>query len=278
MKISILGYGTFGSAIASRLILNGHEILEDEVVGSDIIIVSTPSYRVKVALLSHKKSITNQQIIICSKGFDEGGELISNVLKREFPTSSIYFLYGPTLAGEIRNGNISAMVLAGGEGKEELKKVLESPSLFIELSDDVIGVQVGATLKNAAAIFIGLVEGAGLGLNTEAFVYTKGLYEIQKLGVSLGARPETFAGLSCAGDLYLRSRSRMLGIEIGKGKSFEEVSKKVVYPKEGIVTLKNLSKIEEQLKIDLTFFKLINSVVFEGMSVKEAVERLAKMI
>lgn len=277
MKISILGYGTFGSAIASRLVLNGHEILKDEVEGSDIILVATPSYRVREALLAHKKFIVNQKIVIGSKGFSEDGELISKVLEREFPNNSIYFLYGPTIAEGLINGDFSAMVLAGGEGKADLKKVIESANLYIELSDDVIGVQVGATLKNVVNIFIGLVEGANLGLNTEAFIYTKGLLEIQKFGVALGAKPETFLGYSCAGDLYLRSRSRGLGVEIGKGRPFEEVAKEMKYPKEGIATLRNLTKISDQMKTDLTFFKLINSVVFEKLPVIEAVKKVARI-
>ena len=98
MKIAILGYGTFGVAIASRLVLNGHTILVNEVKDSDIILVSTPSYRVREALLCHKNLIKNQKIIVCSKGFSEDGDIISNVLEKEFPNNPLYFLYGPTLA------------------------------------------------------------------------------------------------------------------------------------------------------------------------------------
>lgn len=274
MKITILGYGTFGSAMASRLILNNHEILKNEVEGSDLIFVSTPSNRVTEALLEHKEKIFNQKIIICSKGFSENGNLISNVLKKEFPNNSVYFLYGPTLADGLINNDFSAMVLAGGGGKEELKKVIESENLYIELSDDVIGVQVGATLKNAVGIFIGLVEGAGLGPNTQAFIYTKGLLEIQKFGVSIGAKPETFLGFSCAGDLYIRSRNRTLGVELGKGRTLEEILSGSTFPKEGIATLSNLKNISEHLKADLSFFNLIYSVVFERLSVNAAIKQI----
>jgi len=278
MKISILGNGAFGSAIASRLILNGHTIINNIIRDSDIVLVSVPSYAVSGVLHSHKKEITNQKIIICSKGFDKSGELFSTVLGKEFPNNQIYFLYGPTLAEELKNGVFSVMVLAGGEGKEQLKKEIELDNLYIELSDDIVGVQVGSALKNTVGIFVGLVEGAGFGENTQAFIYSKGLREIQKIGIYLGACPETFLGFTCAGDLFLRSRSRMLGIEVGKGRSFEDVSKEMTYPKEGISSLKCILKKENNLDMDLRFFKLIDQIVFDGMKVEDAIKRLADMI
>ena len=278
MKISILGHGTFGGAISSRLSLNGHTIIKNTIKDSDTILVAVPSYAVSGVLSSHKGEIKDQKIIICSKGFDKSGELFSTVLEKEFPNNQIYFLYGPTLAEELRNGVFSIMVLAGGKGKEELKKQIELNNLYIELSEDIIGVQVGSALKNTVGIFVGLVEGAGFGENTQAFIYSKGLQEIQKIGVCLGADPNTFLGFTCAGDLFLRSRSRILGIEIGKGRSFEDVSKEMTYPKEGISSLKNILKMESNLKMDLGFFRLINAVVFENMSVPDAVKKLADMI
>jgi glycerol-3-phosphate dehydrogenase (NAD(P)+) len=277
MKISILGYGVFGSAISSRLILNGHTIIKEEILDSDIIIVAVPSYAVIDTLTSHKNEIKNQKIIICSKGFDKDGGLFSIALDREFPNNQIYFLYGPTLAEELKNGVFSVMVLAGGEGKEDLKKQIELDNLYIELSEDIVGVQVGSALKNTVGVFVGFVEGAGFGENTQGFVYSKGLQEIQKIGIHLGAQPNTFLGFTCAGDLFLRSRSRILGIEIGKGRSFEEVSNEMTYPKEGIASLKGVLKMEGN-GVDLNFFRLIHSVVFENMPVKDAVQKLADMI
>lgn len=278
MKIAILGHGVFGSAIASRLSLKGHTIYKNVIKDSDVVLVSVPSYAVSGVLISHKYDITNQKIVICSKGFDKSGELFSAVLGREFPNNEIYFLYGPTLAEELRSGIFSVMVLAGGEGKDELKKEFESKDLYIQLSDDIIGVQVGSALKNTVGIFVGLVEGAGYGENTQGFVYSMGLQKIQKIGVYMGAKPETFLGFTCAGDLFLRSRSRILGVEIGKGRSFEEVSIEMTYPKEGISSLKNVLKMEGSIDIDLRFFKIINEVVFEGLPVEAAVVKLANII
>src|SRR3989339_274504 len=274
MKISILGYGTFGQAIATRLIINGHEILINEVKGSDMILVATPSYRVKEALLEHKDFIINQKIIICSKGFNEDGDLISTVLGKEFPHNSIYFLYGPTLAEGLINGDLSAMVLAGGSSKEEVKKQIESQNLKIELSDDVVGVQIGAAMKNVVTIFVGIAEGASYGQNTQAYIFTKGLQEIQKLGVSLGAEPNTFMGLTCSGDLSLRSRNRLLGIEIGKGRKIENIVAKKKYMLEGLATIKNHKNISSKLGVELPFVDILFSIIFEGYSVEEGIRRI----
>jgi len=275
MKISILGYGAFGSAMGDVLSLKGHIIYKEEIKDSEIILVAVPSFVVIEVLLSHKNEITNQKILICSKGFDTSGELLSEVLKREFPNIQIYFLYGPALADELRSGFPTVMVLAGGSGKEELKEQIEGKNIFIELSDDVIGVQIGAALKNTISIFVGLVEGAGYGQNTQAFVYSHGLQEIRRVGVLLGANPDTFLGLACAGDLFLRSRNRSLGVEIGKGRTFEEVTEGTIYPKEGIDTLNNILKMDNK-GIDLNYFKLIYSVIFEKVPVEEALKELTK--
>lgn len=279
MKIAIVGNGSFGSAMGSVLEKKGHIVfMKDHVEESDIVLVATPSYVVRDALSSYKNTIKNQKIIICSKGFDNDGNLLSVGLQKDFPNNQIYFLYGPTIADELREEVLSVMVLAGGEGKDELKKEIESDFLIIKTTDDIIGVQVGSALKNTVGIFIGLVEGACIGRNTEALVYTKGLEEIRKVGTFLGANKDTFFCYTCAGDMFLRSRSRTLGCEIGKGRTFEDVNKELVYPKEGIASLKGLLKRENEIKVDLSFFKLIHQVVFEKLSVKDAVDKLSKII
>lgn len=279
MKISILGNGSFGSAMGEIFSKNGHEVfLKDNIDKSEIILVATPSFAVREVLSFYKKDIQNQKIIICSKGFDVDGNILSVGLQKDFPNNDIYFLYGPTLADELKSGVLSVMVLAGGEDRENLKKEIESENLIIKTTEDIIGVQVGSALKNTVGIFIGLIEGAQIGKNTEALVYTKGLEEIRKIGISLGANKETFFCYTCAGDMFLRSRNHNLGCEIGKGKTFEEVNKKLVYPKEGIFSLKGLLKREKEIGVDLSFFKIIHRVVFEGLSVKDAVRELSKIV
>ncbi len=279
MKISIVGNGSFGGAMGDVLRKKGHEVfLKDHVGESELVLIATPSFVLREAMAAYKNIITTQKIVVCSKGFDVDGNLLSVGLQKDFPNSEIYFLYGPTLADELRSQVLSVMVLAGGEGREDLKKEIESDYMIIKTTDDIIGVQVGAALKNTVGIFIGLVEGACVGKNTEALVYSKGLEEIRKVGVALGGNKETFSCYTCAGDMFLRSRSRNLGCEIGKGKTFEEVDKELVYPKEGIASLKGLLKREKDIPVDLSFFKLINQIVFEKLTVKDAMSKLSKII
>jgi len=274
MKISILGFGTFGGALAHILEKNNCEVIKEEIGDSEIIFISVPSFAIEEVLLRYKDELLNKKIVICSKGFNKNGELLSSFLEKEFSGNRFYFLYGPTLADGLIKDEYSGFVLAGDDKKEEIKKIIESENVYVELSDDIVGIQVGSTLKNAVTIFVGLVKGADLGENTEAFVYAKGLESIKNVGISLGAKPETFLGLVCAGDLYLTSRSRELGIELGKGKKFEVIDKELIYPKEGIYTLKNLEKIEKFSKADLSYFKLIYDVIFENLSIKDAVKMI----
>lgn len=273
MKIAILGAGTFGSAMAKHLSRLRHELTLEEVFGSEVIFVSVPSYAVVSALLKVRKDIKNQKIVICTKGFASEEKLISEAVKGEFP-NDVFFLYGPTLAEELSNGELSAMVLAGGEGKEELKKEIESETLRIELSDDVIGVQVGAALKNVVTIFVGILEGAGYHENAQAFIFTRGVQEIKKIGVALGANPDTFLGLTCVGDLTLRSRNRRLGIELGKGRKIDEITAEMGYVPEGINALKNAKIMARKIGIKAPFIETVYAIIFEDMPTKEAIQKI----
>lgn len=275
MKISILGYGSFGEALASRLEINKHSILKEEIhEDTDLIFVSVPSYAVVEVLLNFIEKIGDKNIIICSKGLNKDGSLFSSVLSEKFKKDQIYFLYGPTLASELKQGIFSVMILAGFGEKEELKKSIESENLKIILSSDVIGLQVASALKNIVGIFLGIIEGAGFGQNTEGYVFSKGLEEIQKFGISLGASPDTFISIVGAGDLFVKSRNRIIGIRIGKGEKIEDILKDISYPKEGLNSLEALLKQENNMKLDLSFFKILNDVIYNNLPVREALEKI----
>lgn len=271
MKIAILGVGTFGSALKAHLERRGHTILPETVSGSEAIIVSTPSYAVCSALLKEKEYITDQKIIICSKGFASEEKLLSEILQDNF-TNELFFLYGPTLADGLTRGDLCGMVLAGTTDTHKLKNELESENVRIETSNDIIGTQVGAALKNVVTIFVGIAEGAQYGENTQAFIFTKGVQEIQKIGVALGADPNTFLGLTCVGDLTLHSRNRNLGIELGKGRNLDEVIQEMGYTPEGLTALKNAKGISERLHIEVPFIWDLYAVVFEGKPIQKAIE------
>lgn len=275
MKISILGCGVFGTALSTYLSKKGHKVYLECIEDSETIIVSVPSYAVIEVLSNLKNEIVDQRIIICSKGFAKNGKLLSDVLYEEFPNSEILFLYGPTLANEFEKGNFTAMVLAGkGNDKIELKKQIESESLFIEVSDDIIGVQVASALKNVITIFIGIIEGAGLGQNTRAFIFSKGIEEIKNFGSVFGAKSETFLGLTCVGDLTLKSRNRELGIELGKGAKIADFNPTLGSPQEGIATLKMARAIAKEKGIDIPFMNTLYSIIFEDLEINKAIRML----
>lgn len=275
MKISILGCGVFGSALKTHFSKKNYIIYSEEIKDAEVVLVAVPSYMVLSVLSGFKNEIKDQKIIICSKGFDESGKLLSEVLEVEFPNNDILFLYGPSLANEIENGDFSAMVLAGkGDSKIELKKQIESDSLYIEISDDIIGVQVASAMKNIITIFVGIMEGANYGQNARAFVFTKGIQEIQKFGLAFGANPNTFLGLTCVGDLTLQSRNRDLGISLGKGRKAEEFTPELGSPQEGLATLRIVKNMAERLGIEAPFINTLYSVIFEGLSIGEALQKL----
>lgn len=273
MKISILGKGVFGKAVASHLIKKGHEVFFDDVKGSELIFICVSSHIFLNTVLEYKKDITDQKIIICTKGFASGEKLLSEALEENLK-NDFFFLYGPTLANELEAGEISGMVLAGGKGKEEIKKEIESENLRIEVSDDMIGVQIGGALKNVITIFTGVAEGANYGQNAQAFIFTKGLEEIQKIGIALEAKENTFLGLSCVGDLTLYSRNRQFGIEIGKGKTVEEFIKENNYIPEGLNAIKDIKTIAKSRNIEINFINLLYGVMFENLEMEEAIKKI----
>lgn len=274
MKIAILGHGVFGGAIDAHLKRLGHQIEIDTCSNSELIFVCVPSFAVVSVLKNNKENIKNQKIIICSKGFSDDGKLLSDALKEEFSGNEIFFLYGPTIAEEIKDEVLSGIVLAGGEGKEYIKKAIESKNLIVELTDDIIGVQVGAAMKNVITIFVGILEGSGYGQNTQAYIFTKGIIETQKFGVALGAEPCTFIGLTCLGDLTLRSRNRLLGIGIGKGRKLEDIITEMKYTQEGITTIKNSKIISKSIGMELPFVNTLYSIIYDGLSIEEGIRKI----
>jgi glycerol-3-phosphate dehydrogenase (NAD(P)+) len=162
------------------------------------------------------------------------------------------------------------MVLAGtGGGKEELKSQLESDLLRVEIGEDIIGVQVGSSLKNVINILIGIAEGVGYGQNTQAFIFTKGVQEIKNFGVALGAKEETFLGLTCIGDLTLHSRNRFLGVRLGKGEKLDDIIKDMNHTPEGIYAIKNGRSIAKARSIQVPIIDKIHSIIFEGKKIED---------
>ena len=306
MKVAILGAGSFGVALAVQMSRQGSNVvlweylpehayamqkerishhlpqitlpnqvsissdMKEVLSGSEIVLIAVPSDTVEDTIEKAKLYLADQNIIVCSKGFGSGSRLLSEVISHLIP-NRIFYLYGPTLALEMAKGELSAMVLAGGDGKEKIKEKIESENLIIELSDDIIGLQVGAALKNVVTIFVGIAEGAGLGQNTQAFIFTRGISDIQKIGIALGADSNTFIGLTCVGDLTLHSRNRNLGIELGRGRALAEILSEMDYVPEGVLTLKNAHALRLRLGVDVSTIENLYAIVFENKDIEKAV-------
>jgi glycerol-3-phosphate dehydrogenase (NAD(P)+) len=173
----------------------------------------------------------------------------------------------------------SGIVLAGGEGKERIKEVFKSDNLKVDLSDDLIGLQVASSLKNILAVLIGVLDGAGLGDNAMAYVITKGLDEIAQVGVAFGAKKETFYGLAGMGDVIVtcsseHSRNRSVGKQIGSGINLKEVLSEMKMIAEGVTTSENVPLIKERFNLEIPLLTGTYEILFEGKKLKKVLEGL----
>jgi glycerol-3-phosphate dehydrogenase (NAD(P)+) len=301
---AILGGGSWGSALAIHLAKKGHSVkvwefvesqaqemqekrvcpllphaklsnnifvspkMEEVLPHSEAVLVVVPSDKVEITLENASKFLQNQSVVICSKGLSGQGELLSEVAKKKV-RGEVYCLYGPTHAEEVCQHRFSGMVLAGKKGLIKLQKKIASEELRVELSKDIVGVQVAAALKNILAILIGVIDGMGLGDNTRAYVITKGLAEIQQVGLKMGAKKETFYGLAGMGDVIVtctsvHSRNHYVGEQIGKGRKLDEVLAEMKMVAEGITTLNHAVKLEAKYNLKLPLINGLNQILYQN--------------
>jgi glycerol-3-phosphate dehydrogenase (NAD(P)+) len=314
MDIAILGGGSWGTALAVHLAKKNYNIkvwefmqeqarqMQEERVchllsdvklsenifisskmaqvipDSQIVLVVVPSDKVSSTLEGALQYFSNQKIIICSKGFGDGLQLLSNLVSKQV-NLPVYCLYGPTHAEEVCKGMFSGLVLAGGEGKEELKEIIQSKELKVDLSDDIIGVQVAAALKNILAVFIGVIDGLNLGDNAKAFVMTKGLEEIRQIGLKMGSVENTFHGLAGMGDVIVtcgskHSRNRHVGEQIGKGRNLDSVIAEMKMVAEGVTTSKIVPTIKEKYSMEIPLLNGVYDMLFNNKNPQEVLHSL----
>lgn len=316
MNIAILGGGSWGSALATHLAKKEHQVkiweffqeqaremqekrvckllpnvrlpenifissrMEKVLGGAELVLVVVPSDKVEVTLDNAKHLLSNQPIVICSKGFAEGLCFLSEAAQKKV-SGEVYCLYGPTHAEEVSKGIFSGIVLAGKSGKEreKIRNALGSERLKVEVSDDIIGVQLCAALKNILAVFVGIMDGKKLGDNAKAYVITKGLEEIKMIGLRLGAKEETFYGLAGIGDIIVtatskHSRNRYVGEQIGKGKRLDDVLTEMKMVAECVTAVKKAIGFSEKLRLELPLVQGLHDILFEGKDVEEVLSKL----
>jgi glycerol-3-phosphate dehydrogenase (NAD(P)+) len=258
------------------------------VSGKPMVLVVTPSHGVRAALTAAAPFLDPGVIVVtASKGIEEGTlATMDQVCRETLPrpvADRAAFLSGPTFAKELAAGLPAAIVVASHQAKSctVVQDELASDRLRVYSTDDVIGVELGGALKNVVAIGAGIADGLGYGHNTRAALITRGLNEIARLGARMGAHPLTFLGLAGMGDLVLTctgdlSRNRQVGLELGKGRTIQDILAGMTAVAEGVRTTKGAHELAQKLGVDMPITDAIYAVLYEGKTAKEAVAALMK--
>tara|TARA_B100001971_G_scaffold44225_2_gene39142 strand:- start:2112 stop:3128 length:1017 start_codon:yes stop_codon:yes gene_type:complete len=253
---------------------------------SELVIVAVPSVSVRENLKHISYALSAVTSIVCAtKGIEiESGKRMSEVIIEELPgfcLDNIGVLSGPNLAPEIAAGKISSATVAfpSSSVSESVQSILSSDVFRVYRSEDVKGVELGGALKNIVAIGAGFIDGAGLGANIKAAYVTRGLHEITRLGVAMGAKADTFAGLSGMGDLIVTcystlSRNYRLGFGLASGRDLQSVLKELGQTVEGAPTSQAAVRLAHQLDIDMPITTATHAVLFEGASPRKVVNDL----
>lgn len=252
---------------------------------ADTIFMVVPSHHYRDVLTQLRASVQRPvKVISGTKGIENESlermsQISADVLGEALAAFAV--LSGPTFALETARAHPTAAVIASKDTDfaQEVQQVMSCSSFRLYHSSDVVGVELAGSLKNVIAIAAGVLEGLGLGSNTTAALITRGLHEMTRLGLALGGRLETFAGLAGMGDLVLTctgalSRNRSVGVQLGQGMKLEEILRDAKFVAEGIKTAKSAQQISERHHIEMPIATEMYRVLYAGESPKEALQRL----
>ncbi len=323
-KISVIGSGSWGTAIAWLLCNNGHDVtlwsflkeendmfceyrenkdklpgvilpeavkfttsLEEAVNGADMLIMAVPSVAVRSTSKNLKNLVPDGMIIVdVAKGIEEATlKIMTDVIEEEIPQANVAVLSGPSHAEEVGKG-LPTTIVAGAHSIETAKRIQDvfmNPVFRVYTSLDMLGIETGAALKNVIALAAGIADGLGFGDNTKAALITRGIAEISRLGVAMGANSSTFFGLTGIGDLVvtcasMHSRNRRAGILIGQGKSMQEAMDEVKMVVEGVYSAKAGLKLAEKYHVEMPIVKAVNEILFEKKAASDAVMDLMQRV
>ena len=317
-NISIIGSGSWGSALAIHSAKMGHNVkmwsfaqeeadlinkerkcvflpmatmpeniycttdIKEAVEGSDLILHVTPSKFFRNTLNQYKQYITNQPVVICSKGFElESLSTLSDVAEQELTNVKIGAFSGPSHAEEVSLGIPTAIVAASKDYDVQylVQDTFMNETMRVYTSNDIQGVELGGALKNIIAFCAGIVAELKLGDNTFAALISRGLTELSRLGVAMGGEHNTFYGLSGLGDLIVtcmseHSRNRKAGRCIGRGLTLEETRKEVGMTIESVDNIEAAYKLAQKYNIEMPIVNAVYDILYNGLEPREAVIKL----
>ena len=257
--------------------------LKETIEDSDMLVLAVPSVFTRSTAKSMAPFVKEGQIIVCvAKGIEEQTLMtISDVVEEEIPQADVAVMCGPSHAEEVGIG-LPTTLVAGAKSQETAEKIQDvfmNEVFRVYTSPDVLGMELGGSLKNVMALAAGMADGLGYGDNTKAALITRGIAELSRLATAMGAKNETLFGLTGIGDLIVtceskHSRNRKAGMLMGQGYTMEEATKEVKMVVEGIYSAKAALALAEKYQVEMPIIKEVNQVLFEGKSVKEAVSEL----
>jgi glycerol-3-phosphate dehydrogenase (NAD(P)+) len=257
--------------------------VEETVDDAELVAFATPSHVLRVIARKALKALPQDApLVVATKGIEKGTLcLMTEVIEQEAATATVVALSGPSFAAEVVSRQPTAVVVASeDEAAAELtQRVFSSHYFRAYTHTDVIGVELGGALKNVMAVATGIADGLGLGFNARAALVTRGLAEMTRLGVALGAEQSTFAGLAGLGDLVLTctgtlSRNRSVGVELGKGKQLDEVLRSRETVAEGVTAAQSARELALREGIEMPIVDAVNRVLFEGQPARHAIGEL----
>lgn len=319
MRCAVVGAGAWGTALANRLARNEHEVrlwalepdvaesinvehanrflpgarlapaltassdMKDVVSGADMIVMVAPSHVTRaVAEAAQPHTARNALVVVGSKGIEQHSlARMTTVVEDVFGAGPAVALSGPCFAAEVAQGQPTAVVAActDRDPASRVQQLFHAPAFRVYTQHDVIGTELGGAVKNVMAVATGVCEGLDLGFNARAALITRGLAEMTRLGVALGAEAATFAGLAGMGDLVLTctghlSRNRALGVEIGNGKTLDEALAGRQSVAEGVITTRSTKALAERLGVTMPIVDAVYAVLFEGYAPRDAITEL----
>lgn len=255
------------------------------VSGADLVVMGVPSHGMRSVLTEIREHIRPWvPVVSLAKGLEEGSHLrMTEVIQDELPDHRAGVLTGPNLAREIMAGYAAASVISIDDAMiaRQIQDVFQSGLFRVYTNDDVVGCELGGALKNVIAIASGMGDGVGVGDNTRSAVITRGLAEVQRLGVAMGGRAETFSGLAGMGDLIAtcispQSRNRGVGEQLGRGRKIADIIEEMHMVAEGVKTARVVMELAERVGVEMPIAREVYGVLYEGRTALEAYRGLVR--